>query len=54
MTYTPQIKGRILILNTESGTRYALVVNGRMCSPEFDYMTGAQMFALEYGVEVVE
>jgi hypothetical protein len=33
MTYTPQVVGRIVALNTESGTRYALEVRGRIVSP---------------------
>jgi len=54
MTYTPNVTGRIVPLDTEEGTRYALEVRGRIVSPEFEYMTGAQLMALEYGVEVTE
>jgi hypothetical protein len=52
MTHTASVTGRIVPLETEEGTRYALEVRGRIVSPEFDYMTGANLFALEYGVEV--
>jgi hypothetical protein len=54
MTYTPNVQGRIVPLDTEEGTRYALEVRGRIVSPEYPFMTEAIIFADRYGVEVRE
>jgi hypothetical protein len=54
MTHTPNVQGRIVALNTEHGTRYALEVRGRIVSPEYPFMTEAEIFADRYGVEVPE
>jgi hypothetical protein len=52
MKHVADVTGRIVPLDTEEGTRYALEVRGRIVSEEFVYMTQAAILAAEYGVEV--
>ncbi len=48
------MKARVIVIATESGTRYVIALNGRTVSPEFHFMTLAIMWGRERGLEVQE
>jgi len=54
MTHTANVTGRIVALNTEHGTRYAVEVRGRIVSEEYQFMFDAAVFARKYAVEVTQ